>query len=88
MKIIDKNQAGMTLGIYFGAMHLLWSVSVALGLAEGIANFTMQMHFVDRQYQINSFNLLTAVIGLGLACISGYVMGWAFGWLWNRVGNK
>jgi ABC-type sulfate transport system permease component len=88
MAKISKNQAGLAVGIFFGIMHLLWVILVGTGLAQALANYTHSIHFVTDQHAIGAFSFGTAIIGLVLALITGYVAGWVFALIWDWTEKK
>lgn len=88
MKKINKKQTGLSLGILFGLMHLVWLLALIIGWAESWVNLMLRYHFVSKAYQIESFNLGTGIVGLGGALLCGYVTGWIFAYIWNWSGEK
>lgn len=84
----NKNQTGLTLGTLFGLMHLLWVLAVGLGLGQGVADYWHQKHFVTDMHTLGAFGISNAIIGIVLALISGYIIGWVFAALWNWFGTK
>ncbi|HLC65264.1 MAG TPA: hypothetical protein VJI46_04030 [Candidatus Nanoarchaeia archaeon] len=89
MKItLNKNQSGLTLGILFGAGHLLWAIGVGAGVAQGLVNYWHNVHFLTDMHTLGGFSLATLAIGTIGAFISGCIIGWIFGALWNWVGKK
>ncbi|MBI4135474.1 hypothetical protein HY477_01955 [Candidatus Uhrbacteria bacterium] len=84
----NKNQAGLTLGTLFGLMHLLWVVVVGAGVGQEMANFWHAKHFLTDMHALGGFNLGLAIVGVILAWVSGYVVGWVFAALWNWFGAK
>lgn len=83
-KSCNKRSSGMALGTLFAAMHFLWIIAIAGGLARGIARWGHQIHFMNMSYTLISFDIGNAVIGIISAFISGYLIGWAFAWLYNK----
>ncbi|OGL64810.1 hypothetical protein A3B21_03760 [Candidatus Uhrbacteria bacterium RIFCSPLOWO2_01_FULL_47_24] len=84
----NKNQAGLTLGTLFGLMHLLWVVVVGLGMGQSLANYWHAKHFLTDGHVLGQFQLGMAVVGVILAWISGYAVGWVFAALWNWFGAR
>jgi len=84
----NKNSLGLTIGFLFGIMHLLWVIVVALGSAQGLADWWDGIHFVSEAHIIAAFSLGTAVIGVVTALVSGYITGYVAAWLLNRFGKK
>lgn len=82
---INKNKAGMSLGITFVAFHFTWLVLSFIGVGNLWFRWMNELHFVKANYEILSFDLITALLGLGGAFITGYVAGWVFGFVWEKV---
>ncbi len=85
---INKNQLGLTLGIVFAILHAAWVVIVGIGLGQSLIDRLHSVHFLSDVHNIISFSLGTALIGIIIAFISGYVFGWLFAVLWNWFGKK
>ena len=82
---IRPNKAGVIFGAIVGGWHLLWSLLVVLGLAQLILDFIFWMLFIKPVYVVEPFNAGTAAVLVITTAIIGYVVGWLFGALWNRV---
>lgn len=85
---INRKQAGLSLGILFGLMHLTWLLALVTGWAELLMNLMMKYHFVSKTYQIGSFDLGIGIVGLVGAFLCGYLTGWIFAYIWNRSGER
>jgi len=81
--MLDKNKVGLALGGFAAFMHLVWSVLVALGLAQPLVDFITYLHMVSNPYTISEFNLSLAI---GLIVITG-VVGYVFGWIFSYICN-
>ena len=81
---INPNKAGLVLGAFLGAWHLLWSLLVALGWAQSFVDFVFWLHFIKPVYVIGPFNISTALLLIVITTTIGYVTGVVFGVLWNR----
>lgn len=84
----DRNQAGIALGALFGLMHALWVIAVGAGVGQSIVDALESGHFLSSNYSITGFDPITAVIGVIGAAVSGYVLGWAFIYIYNFTGKK
>jgi hypothetical protein len=85
---INKNQLGLTLGIVFTILHVLWVIAVLVGLGKIIADWMHIVHFISETHTITAVSLGNVAIGIIIAFVSGYVLGWVFAALWNSVGDK
>jgi heme/copper-type cytochrome/quinol oxidase subunit 4 len=85
MNHINPNKIGMALGAFAGLAHLVWSVAVAMGLAQVWIDFIFRLHMVESQFQVSEFSLGTSVTLVIVTTIMGYVVGWVLGNIWNWV---
>lgn len=83
MADMNRNQAGLALGLLFAAMHALWVAAVGIGVGKPFLNWLHGLHFVSNPYTVTAFDPVTAAVGIVAAFISGYVIGWAFAFAWN-----
>lgn len=83
MNRINPNKAGMALGAFAGLVHLLWSLLVAMGLAQPLLNWILKIHMIESISSVGTFSLGTAVTLVVTTTIVGYVVGWVLGNLWN-----
>ncbi len=85
---LDPQKTGLVLGSFFGVMHLLWSLMVALGFAQNYMDWIFSLHFLDNPFSVNAFDLITAIILLVVASIAGFIFGWIFATVWNYWQKK
>ncbi len=83
-KLKERNVA-LVFSFALGGWHLLWSVLVALGVAQSILDFIFRLHMIQPVYKVAQFNFGTALALIVVTAIIGYAMGWAIAWIWNRV---
>ena len=81
---INKNKTGLALGAFLGIWHLLWTVLVAIGLAQPLLNFIYRVHFLNNPFQVSPFGIKRAVALVVITAVVGYIAGWAIAFLWNR----
>ena len=82
---INPNKAGLALGALLAAWHLTWAILVALGLAQPFIDFIFWIYFIKPIYVIEPFAILRAAILVIVTGCIGYVMGYVFGLVWNRL---
>ena len=85
---LNKNQVGLTLGIFIAALHALWAILVGIGSAQKLIDIILPLHFIDILCRVTDFVLVYAIILVILAFVSSYAIGWLFAALWNWVGKK
>ncbi len=88
MTHISKSRAGVVLGSLVGLSHLMWSLLVAFGAAQWVINWIFRLHFIQPPYTITAFNFGTAVTLIVVTFVIGFVMGWLFAAIWNRLHSQ
>lgn len=88
MKDLDKNKTGLIVGTFVGALHALWSIMVAVGLAQAYLDWILGLHFLDNPYMVAEFNLITAVMLVAVVFVCGYLAGYLFAFIWNTLREK
>jgi len=87
-KGIDKNHLGVVLGAFFAVLHAAWAVLVAANVGQVYIDWIMPLHFIDNMYTVTNFNLGSALLLIVLAFVGGYITGWVFGAVWNKIEKK
>jgi hypothetical protein len=82
---LDANRVGLVLGLFIAGLHFLWSILVVIGWGQMLLNFVFWLHMLSNPYQVAPFDLAAAVSLLVIAFLVGYVIGWIFSSLWNKL---
>ena len=82
---VNIHRVGLIFALLGGGWHLLWTVLVASGWAQAVADFIFWMHFIKPVYVIEPFVLVRASILIGITAIIGYIGGFLLGVLWNWI---
>ena len=87
---IDKNKAGLSLGVFFASVHLIWAILIAIipSLMQSFIDWIMALHFLGISITVQAFNIFNAVLLVIFTFIVGYVFGWLFGFFWNWIVKK
>lgn len=83
MQHLNVRRTALSLGLFVGFMHLVWSILIALGWAKPLADFILNLHHIQLSYDIAPFSLGTAVMLIILTFVVGYVLGFIFATGWN-----
>lgn len=83
-ELVNKNKCGLTFGFLIAFMHLVWSILVALGIAQVWLNFILNVHMMSMPITIMSFNILKALGLIIVTFIVGYIFGWLMAFFWNK----
>ena len=82
---MNVNKVGLTVGAFAGLVHLVWSLLIGLGWAQGYLDFVMSMHSLNNPYRVMPFNIGQAVMLIILASVFGYVVGSVFATIFNKL---
>ena len=85
MNSINPNKTGLTLAIFAGGWHLIWSILVAAGWIQKVINFVFGMHFIKPVYIVEPFDFIRAIILIIIASMIGYIAGFILGTIWNLL---
>jgi hypothetical protein len=83
--MINSIKAGITFGALLGVSHLSWAMLVALGWAQPLMDFVFWMHFIRPVYVIQPFSPSAAVVLIIVTTVTGFVIAFVFGVIWNRL---
>jgi hypothetical protein len=88
MKKLNPHGVALVVGSTFGLMHLVWSVIVMLGFAQGLLDFVFSLHFLSNPYVLQPFDAARALMLVVMTFAVGYVLGWLFTCIWNMMMKK
>ena len=75
-------------GFFVAAMHLLWSVVVALGLGQVYLDWILGLHFIKNPFVVAPFDVGTMISLLIVTFIAGCIVGWVSTICWNKMIKK
>ena len=82
---LNIKKTAMTVGVFAGGIHLAWVILIATGVAQPLINFISWAHMISVPYQITGFGLTQAVTLIVLTSLMGFIFGWMFAWVWNKM---
>lgn len=83
--MLNTSKVALTLSLFAGGVHIVWSVLVALGLAQPLMDFIFWAHMVANPLQVTGFNITQAGILIVVTAAIGYMVGWIFATVWNKT---
>ncbi len=85
MHNINTHKTGLVLGSLVGVIHLVWSILVAIGLAQSLVDFIFKLHMVRPIIVVDTFSIGLAVALIIVTAIIGYIVGYIFALIWNKL---
>lgn len=85
---LNEQKTALTLGTFAGVMHAVWSLLVALGLAQTLLDWVYWLHFLQNPFKVRQFDIATAAMLVVIASIVGYIVGLVFATIWNYLHKK
>lgn len=82
---MSPKKVALVLGSFTGLIHLVWGVLIALGFAQPLMDFIYRMHSLNNPFTFTSFSLMRSVSLVIITFLVGYVWGYIFATLWNKV---
>lgn len=85
---LGTQKTGLVLGVLFGGLHLVWSILVALGVAQALQDWVLSLHFLNNPFKVADFNVVTAITLIVFTSVIGYLVGYGFAVIWNNLHQK
>ncbi len=82
---LKLGSTGMALGVFVALMHAVWMLAIYLGVAQMYMNWIFGLHLLTNPYRVLPFNFSAALTLIVVTFVVGYVMGWVFAFIWNRL---
>lgn len=75
----------MVFGVFIALMHVIWMLLIYLRVAQFYLNWIFGLHLITNPYKVLPFDFGTALTLVIFTFIVGYVVGWIFAFIWNRL---
>ncbi len=85
MHVLNAKKAAVAVGSLAALGHALWVALVALNLSGPLLNFVFRIHFLSNPYVIQGFGWGRAIALVLVTFVAGYVVGYVFALIWNRL---
>ncbi len=81
---LNKNRTALTVSLFVGLMHAMWSLMVFMGLGQKMLDMIYRIHFLNNPFVVSPFIATRAVKLIVFTALMGYVVGFVFAFVWNR----
>lgn len=83
MQYLSPIKTALSIGVFLGACHVIWSLFVALNWAQALYDFILWAHMIHLRLTIAPFDLVAATTLVVVTFLVGCVMGYVFALFWN-----
>lgn len=84
----DAHRVGLSFGLFSGLAHLTWVILVATDGAQALSDLAFRLHFIEPVHVLTQFSVASAVLGVVLATVIWYAVGFIFAKIWNLAHGK
>lgn len=88
MSKLNPTKTGLAVGLLMGGWHVMWSILVAVGVAQWVIDFVFWMHFLRPVFMVESFDLARMLILVAVTSALGLLIGYALALLWNGLHGR
>lgn len=81
----NVQKTALVLGIFLGLVHVVWSLLVLIGFAQPLLDFIFWVHMLANPYHVTGFTLTQSILLILVTCGVGYLVGYVFAMLWNKM---
>ena len=85
MHTLNARKVGMVTGIFFGGLHLVWSLVILVGWAQPLLNFFLMLHMLQPLLVVDSYSISMMLALVLVTTILGYFIGYLYAIIWNRL---
>ena len=83
--MIDPNKVGLVFAAVMGGWHIVWSLLVLSGLAQGVLDFVFWIHMIRSIYVVKAFDPVAALSLVMITSILGYITGSIGAAIWSKL---
>lgn len=85
MSPLNYRKTALAVGLFLAGFHALWSILVATGAGQMFYDFILWAHMIHVPITIGPFELKAAVTLVAITFALGYLFGFGFAYVWNRL---
>ncbi len=81
---MNQNKTGLVFGSFAAFVHLVWSILIAFGWAQGWMDFVYNLHSLNNPFTVMPFDLMRSLGLIVLTFFVGYIVGNVFAIIWKK----
>lgn len=81
---MNKHKTGLVFGSFAAFVHLVWSLLIAFGWAQGWMDFVYRVHSLNNPFTVMPFDLWRSLGLIVLTFVVGYIVGNVFAFIWKK----
>lgn len=85
---LKANQIGLITGGSIALLHLVWNILIYFKVAQVFLNWIYMLHSMSNPFKVMEFNLTRALSLIVFTFIVGYIVGYFFTLVWNKIVKK
>ena len=85
---LKTHQTGLVVGSMVALVHAVWATMVFLGVAQAYMDWILTLHSVANPFTVLTFDLVRSLTLVVVTFVVGYLVGWVFATIWNKVVKK
>lgn len=85
MNQLDQQKTALTVGLFLGGWHAIWSILVAIGVAQAFYDFILWAHMIHLALVVGPFEITASLTLIAVTFVMGYIFGYVFAYIWNRL---
>ncbi len=85
--MLDKNKTGLIVGFFLAILHVIWALIIAVipNQLQSFLNWIFDIHFLEPDWIITTFNLVDAIFLVAVTFVFGYICGYLFALIGNYI---
>lgn len=90
MPKLDKNKVSLAAGCFLALVHAVWALLILLipSQLQAFLNLIFDMHMIEPLFKLTAFNPVSSLMLVLMTFVFGYVAGFVFSAIYNRIIKK
>lgn len=83
--MLNTTKTGLAFGLFFAAVHVVWSIVVALSWGQALIDFIWWAHMLEPMVTVMPFDFLASITVIILSFFVGFMVGNVFAHIYNKL---